>query len=167
MKRFTLGLLLGLIATAMASVGTGGLIKANLINAILNIKIPYEETVYSATIFSDGSVAGENVDWINGSCAGSSTSNMTITCTLTNATLSPMNCAISMYTSTYNGNVVGVITSNTDFKYTGWDAAVSDPKDIGIVCQLTGQDYLNTKKTIKEIILGDPSNAGEDFGFIP
>ncbi len=98
-------------------------------------------SIRSAKISSAGVVTDEHGgDWISGSCVNSGTAGSNLTCTLSNPTLSPMNCAISNTSPAYNGNIVNVITTNTDLFYTGWSDATSSPKASTVVCHLSELD---------------------------
>lgn len=107
-------------------------------NWVYGLGVLNGDHTYSAQISSIGVVTGENVDWINGSCAISGNRK---TCTYNNLGLtSPMNCvAVDMTAGIIADYQLGYTAGNTTTAFAFDGAASAQP--VSVFCQKTGADY--------------------------
>ena len=154
MKKIIFGFIIGLMVTAIASVNPGQIIKSDLINKILDLKISTGENVFSVRVNGDGSVADESVDFLTSSCSISGNDYFCLyTSSFSSSITQGMNC-LSVDGSGSGATVpTRVYVSNS----TGFNFSNPKLNTTRIICQKVGSDY-HPMKTIRELI--------EEAGFI-
>lgn len=109
-----------------------------------------KETVYSANSSSGGTISRENVDFINGNCGVTSTSIYTCSFVSGVFTQIPKCVVTSVHASGRLGSIISQSTSQIVVR-TFDDSGANVAMDWNIICQLTGTDYDNARKTYDNV----------------